>query len=118
MKDINDLSEGEQLNFIKNNFFFSKRYKYGFTKITNDDIIVVGEYYVSLNRNCICNSKCSQLPLFFIRYIENPSEEIQKEIIRSLDYNKYYSYEIARYIKAPKARELFNKLKKAHELIK
>jgi hypothetical protein len=51
--------------------------------------------------------------------MENPSEELQMELVRNPQvYYNYNSYLIERYIKSEKAWKLYYKLKKVRGVIK
>lgn len=60
---------------------------------------------------------------YAIKYIKNPSEIVQLEAVKNYysNYNKYSDFYYKRaegYITSPKAKELYNKLKKMKEITK
>lgn len=87
----------------------------------------VGNNYVSLNKfkvsgsfsiwSCIPNP---YNPFYFYDSVVNKSIEFQIEFIKSLKYEKEYNHYffVKEFIKSTKVKELYYKLKTAHNIIK
>jgi hypothetical protein len=126
MRDINDLNEDEQIEYISSDVFYYINYTiYSIPKYFNktikdiDNCIVVEDYYVSLKPQSTIFDINSKLPFFFIDNILNPSEKVQIEVVKNLDYNDTNNDNLVEeYIKSKKAIKMYYKNKIMHNIIK
>jgi hypothetical protein len=106
MIDINDLNEEEQIKFIKDSYYWCE----SVVDIKNPSERVLKE---AIRKN-----------IAYITAIDDPSEELQLEVIRNIKYkfdkyNQEVHYQWIEYwIKSPKALELYKRLKKVRQIIK
>lgn len=120
MKDINNLSEEEQVELVRTDYEFM-------TYITNQKVQIE---CIKMDPQLILWIKDPEESLqiqfvnhypFFIRYINNPSEKVQIETVKSFDYNINkitLDKLVNQYILSYKAKEIYYKIIKIKNIIK
>jgi hypothetical protein len=119
LKDINDLTEDEQIKLVSSNFGWD--IKYIKTPSEKVQLAAVIEN-INVIRYIDNPSEKAQLVLAkcfpeHIDLIKDPFESVQLEAAKNLSNYNIDNY-VEQYITAPKAKELYYKLRKVNKVIK
>jgi hypothetical protein len=119
---INELSEEDQIRYVKKNY---QNIRYISNPSEEVQLASIRKHawaysYIKNPTNKV-SFEILKINGYYIKYIKFSSEEFQLEAVKHFNYNHINSYNddiVKDYIKSPKAKELYNKLKAAHSIIK
>jgi len=131
MRNINNLTEEEQIDILNSEYYYYcslNNYDYIGDLELEENAFIVGEYCISKYpiKN-VRSVKDEVYPIFIIQNISNISENVELAAVRSMYQYKTRSAVCDRdfkvkylefLLKHEKSKELYNKLKAAHSIIK